>query len=58
VAATAQSSSELSSVYEELGSQLSSQLKISSSAQLFVFIAIALAIAAAVILLVTTQRRT
>jgi len=58
VAATAQSSSELSSVYDQLGSQLSSQLKISSSAQLFVFIAIALAIAAAVILLVTTQRRT
>ena len=57
VSATAQTSSELSSVYEELGSQLSSQLKISSSAQLFVFISIALAIAAAVILLVTTQRR-
>jgi Ca-activated chloride channel family protein len=57
VSATAQTSSELSNVYEELGSQLSSQLKISSSAQLFVFIAIALAIAAAVILLLTTQRR-
>jgi Ca-activated chloride channel family protein len=57
VSATAQTSSELSNVYEELGSQLSSQLKISSSAQLFVFIAIALAIAAAVILLITTQRR-
>ena len=47
VSATAQTSSELSNVYEQLGSQLSSQLKISSSAQLFVFIAIALAIAAA-----------
>jgi Ca-activated chloride channel family protein len=57
VSATAQTSSELSNVYEELGSQLSSQLKISSSAQLFVFIAIALAIAAAVVLLLTTQRR-
>jgi Ca-activated chloride channel family protein len=57
VSATAQTSSELSSVYEQLGSQLSSQLKISSSAQLFVFIAIALAVAAAVILLLTTQRR-
>ncbi len=57
VSATAQTSSELSNVYEELGSQLSSQLKISSSAQLFVFIAIALAIAAAVVLLITTQRR-
>jgi Ca-activated chloride channel family protein len=57
VSATAQTSSQLSSVYEQLGSQLSSQLKISSSAQLFVFIAIALAVAAAVILLLTTQRR-
>jgi Ca-activated chloride channel family protein len=57
VSATAQTSSELSSVYEKLGSQLSSQLKISSSAQLFVFIAIALAVAAAMILLLTTQRR-
>lgn len=57
VSQTAQTSGELSDVYEQLGSQLSSQLKISSSAQLFVFIAIALAIGAAVILLVTTQRR-
>ena len=57
VSATAQTSSELSSVYEQLGSQLSSQLKISSSAQLFVFFAIALAVAAALILLLTTQRR-
>jgi hypothetical protein len=57
VSATAQTSSELSNVYEELGSQLSSQLEVSSSAQLFVFIAIALAVAAAVILLLTTQRR-
>jgi Ca-activated chloride channel family protein len=58
VSATAQTSSELSNVYEELGSKLSSQLKVSSSAQLFLFIAIALAVAAAVILLITTQRRT
>ena len=57
VSATAQTSSELSNVYEALGSQLSSQLKVSSSAQLFLFIAIALAVAAAVILLITTQRR-
>jgi len=57
VSATAQTSDELANVYETLGSQLSSQLKISSSAQLFVFIAIALAMAAAVILLITTQRR-
>jgi Ca-activated chloride channel family protein len=58
VSATAQTSSELSNVYEELGSKLSSQLKVSSSAQLFLFIAIALAVAAALILLITTQRRT
>jgi Ca-activated chloride channel homolog len=57
VSATAQTSSELSNVYEQLGSQLSSQLQVSSSAQLFLFIAIALAVAAAVILLITTQRR-
>jgi len=57
VSQTAQTSGELSNVYEQLGAQLSSQLKISSSAQLFVFVAIALAIAAAVILLITTQRR-
>jgi Ca-activated chloride channel family protein len=57
VSQTAQTSGELSSVYEELGAQLSSQLKISSSAQVFVIVAIALAIAAALILLVTTQRR-
>lgn len=58
VSATAQTASELSNVYEDLGSKLSSQLKVSSSAQLFLFIAIALAVAAAVILLITTQRRT
>jgi len=57
VSQTAQTSGELSNVYEQLGAQLSTQLKISSSAQLFVFLAIALAIAAAVILLITTQRR-
>jgi Ca-activated chloride channel family protein len=55
--ATAESAGELSSVYDRLGSQLSSQLSISSSAQLFVFLAIALAIAAAVVLLILTQRR-
>jgi Ca-activated chloride channel family protein len=55
--ATAESAGELSSVYDQLGSQLSSQLAISSSAQLFVFLAIALAIAAAVVLLILTQRR-
>ena len=55
--ATAQTSGELSSVYDTLGAQLSSQLKISSSAQLFVFLAIALAMAAAVVLLVLTLRK-
>jgi hypothetical protein len=55
--ATAQSAGELSSVYDQLGSQLSSQLAISSSAQMFVFLAIALAIAAALVLLFLTQRR-
>jgi len=51
---TAATAGELSGVYEELGSQLSSQLQISSSAQLFVFLAIALAMGAAVLLLVLT----
>lgn len=55
--ATAETSGELSSVYDQLGSQLSSQLTISSSAQLFVFLAIALAIGAAVVLLILTQRK-
>jgi len=55
--ATAQTSGELSSVYDTLGAQLSSQLQISSSAQLFVFLAIALAMAAAVVLLLLTLRK-
>jgi len=54
---TAGSASELSSVYESLGSQLSSQLKISSSAQLFVFLAIALAMGAAVITILLALRK-
>jgi Ca-activated chloride channel family protein len=53
---TAASSGELSSVYESLGSQLSSQLEVSSSAQLFLFIAIALGIAAALITIVLALR--
>ena len=56
-ASTAASAGELSSVYEDLASQLSSQLKISSSAQLFVFLAIALAMAAAVLLLLLTMSK-
>jgi len=55
--ATAESAGELSTVYDQLGAQLSSQLKISSSAQLFVFLAIALAIAAALVLLFLTLRK-
>lgn len=51
---TAATAGELSSVYGELASKLSSQLQISNSAQLFVFLAIALAMAAAVLLLVLT----
>jgi Ca-activated chloride channel family protein len=55
--ATAETSSELSGVYDDLGAQLSSQLKISSSAQLFVFAAIAFAVAAAIVVLSLTLRR-
>jgi Ca-activated chloride channel family protein len=54
---TASSADQLSTVYESLGSQLSSQLSISSSAQLFVFIAIALAMAAALITIVLALRK-
>ena len=54
---TASSADQLSSVYETLGSQLSSQLQIGSSAQLFVFIAIALAMAAALITIVLGLRK-
>jgi Ca-activated chloride channel family protein len=56
-ASTAASAGELSNVYETLASQLSSQLQISNSAQLFVFLAIALAMAAAVLLLVMTMSK-
>jgi Ca-activated chloride channel family protein len=56
-ASTAATSGELSNVYEDLASQLSSQLQISNSAQLFVFLAIALAMAAAVLLLVLTMSK-
>ena len=54
---SAATSNELSNVYEDLASQLSSQLQISNSAQLFVFLAIALAMAAAVLLLVLTMSK-
>src|SRR5262249_14328382 len=54
---TAQTAAGLSSIYQQLGSQLSAQLQISKSAQLFVFIAVALAMAAAVIVLILNRRR-
>jgi len=54
---TAETASGLSSIYQELGSQLSTQLQISNSAQLFVVIAVVLAMAAAVVVLVLSQRR-
>jgi Ca-activated chloride channel family protein len=53
---TAGTSQEVSNIYEALGSQLSSQLEVSSSAQLFLFIAIALGIAAALITIVLALR--
>jgi Ca-activated chloride channel homolog len=54
---TAATAAGLNSVYENLGTQLSTQLKISNSAQLFVFIAVALAMGAAVIVLILNRRR-
>ncbi len=54
---TAATAGELSGIYEALASQLSSQLQISNSAQLFVFLAIALAMAAAVLLLMLTMSK-
>jgi Ca-activated chloride channel homolog len=54
---TAGSAGELSDVYEALGSQLSSQLQVSNTAQLFVIAAIGFAMAAAVIVLVLSLRK-
>jgi Ca-activated chloride channel family protein len=54
---TAATATGLNSVYEDLGTQLSTQLKISSSAQLFVIIAVLLAMGAAVVVLILNQRR-
>jgi Ca-activated chloride channel family protein len=54
---TAASAEELNAIYQNLGTQLSTQLKISNSAQLFVIIAVALAMGAAVIVLILNQRR-
>jgi len=54
---TAGSAGALTTIYQDLGAQLSTQLQISSSAQLFVIIAVVLAMAAAVIVIVLSQRR-
>ena len=54
---TAATAADLNSVYENLGTQLSTQLKISNSAQLFVIIAVVLAMGAAVVVLILAQRR-
>jgi Ca-activated chloride channel homolog len=54
---TAATSADLSSIYLELGTQLSTQLQISSSAQLFVIVAVVLAMGAAVVVLFLSQRR-
>src|SRR5262249_39077869 len=53
---TAATAADLNNVYEDLGTQLSTQLKISSSAQLFVFLAVALAMGAAVVVLILNRR--
>ncbi len=54
---TASSAGEVSDVYEALGSQLSSQLQVSNTAQLFVFAAIACAMVAAVIVILLSLRK-
>ena len=54
---TAASAGALTTIYQDLGAQLSTQLQISSSAQLFVIIAVVLAMGAAVIVIVLSQRR-
>jgi Ca-activated chloride channel family protein len=54
---TAGSAEALTTIYEDLGTELSTQLQISSSAQLFVIIAVLLAMAAAVVVIILSQRR-
>lgn len=53
--ATASTAGQLSGVYEKLGTKLSTELKISSSAQLYVLLAVLLAVAAAVLVLVSNR---
>jgi Ca-activated chloride channel homolog len=54
---TAETATDLSSIYQALGSQLSTQLQIGSSAQLFFIIAVLLAVGAAIVVLILAQRR-
>lgn len=53
--ATASTAGQLSGVYQKLGTKLSTELKISSSAQLYVLLAVLLAVAAAVLVLVSNR---
>ena len=53
--ATASTAGQLSGVYRTLGTKLSTELKISSSAQLYVLLAVLLAVAAAVLVLVSNR---
>jgi Ca-activated chloride channel homolog len=53
--ATASTAGQLSGVYRTLGTKLSTELKISSSAQLYVLLAVLLAVAAAVVVLVSNR---
>ncbi len=53
--ATASTAGQLSGVYQKLGTKLSTELKISSSAQFYVLLAVLLAVAAAVFVLVSNR---
>jgi len=54
---TATSAADLSTIYRTLGSTLSTELKISSSAQLFVLLAVLLAVGAAVLVLLANRQQ-
>lgn len=54
---TAGTAGELSALYESLGSQLSTQLQIGSSAQVFVILAVAFGIGAALVVVIITLRQ-
>jgi Ca-activated chloride channel family protein len=55
-ASTASNAGQLSEVYATLGTKLSTELKISSSAQLFVLLAVLLAVGAAVLVLISNRQ--